>query len=235
MIVLAIVFYALGYYLTMRSKSVSYCSYTELYIHTISSSVEDYTKYITAEAQYVDTYLLTIDTYKFYEELRQQLPEHWRDKVTAGELKSCVSPAKRSESAIIRFSVYTYDSELTYEITKTLSLYMDDYFLNNYRVNSVQVVEEPRPSAPSVSQNRNLSLILAAVGVILAFVIGYMKELFDKRIRSVADVENNGIPVLGVIPDFSGSSKHGGKTPKHNYAKYAEASASNSDKNEKNK
>ena len=51
MLVFAIGFYALGYYLTKRSTSVSYYSYTELYIHTISSSVEDYTKYIAAEAQ----------------------------------------------------------------------------------------------------------------------------------------------------------------------------------------
>lgn len=218
-IVFAIGFYSLGYYLTKRSTSVSYYSYTELYIHTVATGVEDYTQYIAAEGSYVDTYLLTINTYKFYEELRQQLPEKWRDSVTAGYLKSCVSPSKKGESAIIRFSVYTYSAELTYEITRTLSTYMDDYLFYNYRVNSVQVVEEPRPSTPSIYQNRYLALILAVVGIATAFIIGYVKELSDRRIKSVADVETFGIPILGVVPNFS--SKPSRKSSSYAYSGYA--------------
>lgn len=225
MLVCAILFYSIGHYLTKRSKSVSYYSYTELYIHTIASGVEDYTKYIDAEAKYVGTYLLTIDTYKFYEELRQQLPEEWKNKVTAGYLKSCVSPAIKSESAIVRFTVYTYDAELTYAITQTLSVYMDDYLFNNFRVNSVQIVEAPRPSAPSVSQSRNLSLVLAAVGICLAFAFGYFREIHDRSIKTVSDVEGFGVPVLGVIPNFSSKpSKKGQSYSYRGYEKYSKAS-----------
>lgn len=224
MIIAAIVLYAAGTYLAKRSTSVSYYSYTDLYIHTIASGVDDYTKFIDSEAKYVDTYLLTIDTYKFYEELRQQLPEEWKNKVSAGYLKSAVSPVKRAESAIIRFTVYTYNAELTSAITKTLSVYMDDYLFNNYRVNSVQVVEEPRPATASISQSRNLSLILAVLGVVIAFAFGYFKEIRDRSIKSVADAENFGVPVLGVIPDFSPKShKRKSKNSYSGYEKYSKA------------
>ncbi len=239
MIVFAIFFYSLGYYLTKRSTSVSYYSYTELYIHTIASGVDDYTKYIDSEGKYVDTYLLTINTYKFYEELKQQLPEKWQN-VSTGYLKSCVSPVKKEESAIIRFSVYTYDADLTYAITETLSLYMDDYLFNNYRVNSVQIVESPRPVVSSISQNRNLSLILAVLGVVIAFVIGYIKELKDRRIKSVSDLSNIGVPVLGVIPAFSSKRAKSGSHPYDGYDTYSEDSEKGSkterkDKESKNK
>ena len=208
MIVFALVFYTLGYALTKRSTSVSYYSYTDLYIHTIATGVDDYTKYIDSEAKYVDTYLLTINTYKFYEELRQQLPEKWRS-VSSGYLKSCVSPVKLSESAIIRFTVYSYDADLTAAITKTLSLYMDDYLFNNYRVNSVQIVEDPRPVAPSISQSRYLSLIFAVLGIVIAFIIGYIKELKDRTIRSIDDIGELGVPILGSVPSFTAKSVKG--------------------------
>jgi capsular polysaccharide biosynthesis protein len=221
MIVFALLFYTLGHFLTKRSKSVSYYSYTDLYIHTIATGVDDYTKYIDSEAKYVDTYLLTINTYKFYEELRQQLPEKWRS-VSAGYLKSCVSPVKLSESAIIRFTVYSYDADLTAAITKTLSLYMDDYLFNNYRVNSVQIVEDPRPVSPSISQSRYLSLIFAALGIAIAFIIGYIQEIKDRTIRSVDDIGYIGLPVLGSVPSFTSKSVKG--------ARYAYSDYSSSDR-----
>ncbi|MBO7253880.1 MAG: hypothetical protein J6V36_01095 [Clostridia bacterium] len=225
MIVFAIVFYALGYYLTKRSTNISYYSYTELYIHTIATDSNEYVKYIETEARYVDTYLLTIDTYKFYEELRNQLPEQWKDKVTPGDLKGCVSATKRSDSAIIRFTVYTYSSELTFAITQTLSTYMDDYLWNNYSVKSVQIVEEPRPPATSVSQNKFLSLAMAVVGALIAFSFGYFKVLQDRRILSSDDLEQYEVPVLGVIPAFNSSgSKKGGKYAYSGYSSYSEMS-----------
>ena len=224
MLIAAILFYAFGYFLTQRSTSVSYFSYTELYIHTIATNSDEYAKYIETEARYVNTYLLTINTYKFYEELRQQLPEKWRDKVTAGYLKSCVSPAIREESAIIRFTVYTYNSDLTYAITSTLSTYMDDYLWNNYSVKSVQVVEEPRPPAQSVNQSRFLSLGLAIVGAVLVFVFGYIKVMQDRRISSEADLEEYGVPVLGVIPAFNSKpTKKGRKYAYGGYDAYSSA------------
>ncbi len=223
MIVFAIAFYALGYYLAKRSTSVSYYSYTELYIHTIATNSDEYVKYIDSEAKYVDTYLLTIDTYKFYEELRQQLPEQWKEKVSAGYLKGCVSAAKRSDSAIIRFTVYTYSSDLTYAITQTLSTYMDDYLWNNYSLRSVQVVEEPRPPAASVSQNKSLSLLLAAIGAFFAFGFGYIKVMQDRRILSASDLEQYNLPTLGVVPTFDSKSNKGGKYAYSGYSSYSNA------------
>ena len=235
-IVFAVAFYALGYYITLKKTNVSYYSYTDLYIHTTSSSVEDYVKYMDSEARYVDTYLLTIDTYKFYEELRQQLPEKWRDKVSAGYLKGAVSPSIREESAIVRFSVYTNDPDLSKTIATTLSLYMDDYLFNNFRVNSVQVVESPRPPIPSVTQNRYFSIILAVVGILAGFSIGYIKEINDIRIRTVADIERYKIPVLGVVPAFSSSPvKKGKKYAYGGYDTYSNASAKLEAADKKNK
>lgn len=225
MIVFAIVFYALGYYLTKRTKSVSYYSYTELYIHTIATDSNEYVKYIETEAKYVDTYLLTIDTYKFYEELRGKLPEQWKDKVTSGYLKGCVSATKRSDSAIIRFTVYTYSSELTLAITQTLSTYMDDYLWNNYSVKSVQTVEEPRPPVESVSQNKFLSLAMAVLGALIAFGFGYVKVMQDRRIAVSNDLEQYEVPILGVIPSFDSSeNKKGGKYAYSGYSSYSGAS-----------
>ncbi len=235
-IVFAIAFYALGYYITIKKTNVSYYSYTDLYIHTTSSSVEDYVKYMDSEAKYVDTYLLTIDTFKFYEELRQQLPEKWRDKVTASYLKGCVSPAVRDESAIVRFSVFTYSPDLTKEVATTLSLYMDDYLFNNFRVNSVQVVESPRPPIPSVTKNRYLSLILSVVGAITAFGIGYVKEIQDIRIRTIADMDRYKIPVLGVVPSFSSAPvKKGKKYAYGGYGTYSDESSKIEEMDKKNK
>ena len=101
---------------------------------------------------------------------------------------------------------------------------MDDYLFNNYRVNSVQVVEEPRPATASISQSRNLSLILAALGVVIAFAFGYFKEIRDRSIKTVSDAENFGVPILGVIPDFASKPlKRKTKNSYSGYEKYSRA------------
>ena len=231
MVVAAIAFYSLGYYLTIRSTSVLYYSYTELYIHTIASDPDEYAKYIDTEGKYVDTYLLTINTYKFYEELREQLPEQWKKEVSSGYLKGCVSTAKRDESAIVRFSVTTDKAEKTLAITQTLSTYMDDYLYNNYRVKDIQLVEEPRPPVATVNQSSFLTWGCALVGILLTFVFGYIKVIQDRRISSSADIEEYEIPVLGVIPSFDSKPiKKGRKYAYGGYDTYSTAS----DRAEKN-
>lgn len=255
-IIVAIAFYAVGYELAKRSTSVSYFSYTELYIHTLAEGVEDYSKYIESEAKYVDTYLLTINTYKFYSELSQELIKVWEKRVedgeltdeviktkygvdnfeklkaraSAGYLKGSVSTSKRAESAIVRFTVYTYSAALTRDVTTVLRDYIDDYLYQKFRVKNVEVVEDPRPAAASVSQSQNFSLILAAFGAIVTFLICYIKDSKDTRIRSISDLNLGGIPILGVVPSFDGKpSKRAGKYSYSGYDSYSRAASTQED------
>ncbi len=232
MLLFAIAFYALGYYITLRSTSVSYSSYTELYIHTTSASAEEYAKYMETEAKYADTYLIILNTYTFYDGLRETLPEKWRENpnITSSYIKNCVSTEKRSDSAIVRFTVYTYDKELTEDITKALYPHVRSY-LATFEVNSVDEIEAPRPVTPTVSKSKYLSLILATVGAVLAFLIGYIKEIRDIRIKAVSELEAYGVPVLGVVPSFdSKASKKMGKYSYSGYDAYYQASAKAEDK-----
>jgi hypothetical protein len=95
---------------------------------------------------------------------------------------------------------------------------MDDYLLRQFSVNSIQVVEDPRPAAASVSQNRYLSLILAVVGAVVAFAIGYILETRDTRIKNVQDLEAYGVPILGSVPSFDGKAPS--KSKKYSYSGY---------------
>ena len=73
---------------------------------------------------------------------------------------------------------------------------------------------EVKPGDKVYMNNRGKSIILAVIGAFIAFAIGYVKEMQDRRIRIVSDVEKYGFPILGVVPAFSSK-------PKKNSKKYA--------------
>ena len=62
-----------------------------------------------------------------------------------------------------------------------------------------------QPSSPSTSKNTVIGLL---VGLVLAVIVNLLRELLDTRIKNEEDLSRRyDIPILGVIPDFSGNSR----------------------------
>lgn len=66
------------------------------------------------------------------------------------------------------------------------------------------------PTSPSAPNIRNNTIIGLIIGLLLSVFLVVVKELFDNNIRTGEEVtELFGLPVLGVVPDFSNQEKEG--------------------------
>ncbi len=128
-----------------------------------------------------------------------------RYDINQEELKGMVYVTPKSDSNIIGISVVAYDSKLAAEASTAVT----QAFITRLReitngsiVGVINVAKEPKLPIP----NGNIKNIIIGTlaGIIVAFVIIYIRELFDTTIRFTEDVECNiELKVIGIIPKYS--------------------------------
>lgn len=70
-------------------------------------------------------------------------------------------------------------------------------------IGKVRIIDYARPSRNWVKPNTKINLILGIIsGFILALFIVMIRELMDVSIKSIHDIEKQGMSVLGTIPEF---------------------------------
>jgi capsular exopolysaccharide synthesis family protein len=68
----------------------------------------------------------------------------------------------------------------------------------------VEIMERPSPGKEISTARMYLTAIGLLLGVMLGIILAFMVETLDTSLRSLLDIERTfGLPVLGVIPDFS--------------------------------
>jgi len=75
------------------------------------------------------------------------------------------------------------------------------------QLGSVQIIDTAVPNHSPISPNKQKNLILGIlVGLVLSIVLLLIREVMDNTICSKRDLEEFGIPILGIVP-FAGKSK----------------------------
>ena len=107
--------------------------------------------------------------------------------------------------------VNTGDANLSYNIALSIAEMAPEQIQNFQNVGALEVLSNPvmptAPSSPNVLANSFIGLFL---GFVLAAGVVVLREILDNRIKSADEITALfGLPIFGVVPDFSAGEKKG--------------------------
>ncbi|PKM63188.1 MAG: hypothetical protein CVU97_01710 [Firmicutes bacterium HGW-Firmicutes-21] len=161
---------------------------------------------INAARMLVDSYLVILDSYDFYEKVHQSLDADIKSRYSISQIKSWTSLSPRNNTEIIRVYFKCPDSKYAKPVTEKIIENINSHFeyFTDYDT-SVLVIETARDARVSGDRTKLFSIVGFIIGMAIIFVIAVIREVLDIRVKSVKDiVERYDMPVLGAIPTFKG-------------------------------
>ena len=147
---------------------------------------------ITASQQLVNTYIVVLESDRVLEEVVQNLDLD----MTVSQLRSMISCAQINETEIFNVTVTSASPALAADVAP-------DAIVDTIKAGGVSVIDYAKvPSSPSSPDFKLNILIGALVGLVVTFLIFFIRELFDTTVTEEADLEREfeNIPVIGTIP-----------------------------------
>lgn len=149
---------------------------------------------------------------EFDELVSKDLAETTGLNLSPKEIASCLSFSSVIEETSSFFVVITTtDPTLTYSIALSVAEMAPRQIANYENIGTLTVLSNPvMPTAPSGPNAVRNTFVGFVFGFILAAAIIILRELTDNRIRSAEELtEIFGLPLFGIVPDFSSNEKKG--------------------------
>jgi len=125
--------------------------------------------------------------------------------LTVAELDSLISinPVKTTE--ILEIQVTNTDPELAAAIANSMTQEFSKAVIEIKKVDSVSIVDAAVTPDKPVKPNKTLNVLIAfVVGLMASVGLVFLLEYMDNTIKTSEDIEKLlGIPVLGVIPNYT--------------------------------
>lgn len=154
---------------------------------------------LSASQQLVNTYIVVLESDSVLEQVIQNLELD----MTAAQLRSMISCSQINETEVFEVTVTSTVPALSADIANAISDVAPDAIVDMIKAGGVSVIDYAKvPSSPSSPDFKLNILIGAVVGLIVSFVIFFIREMFDTTVTEEADLtrEFENIPVIGTIP-----------------------------------
>ena len=215
---------AFGVY-AVRSYHEEYTTKTVFYI-VRAENMEDPSGTSTSMAQEIQTMswaqkvmnsyieILTLDSFaeKVNDDLHTNFPELSEQYGgNKGMIKGAITLAAHEDSNLFDLTVRTGSIDCTYEIARSIEklapIQIAD--ITNNKDSIIVVDDADKPTVPSNSNRLVRNAVIGfLIGALIAYVIFFVIELLDVRIKNEEDlVSNYEVPLLGTIPDYSSEIK----------------------------
>ncbi|MBO4951233.1 MAG: hypothetical protein J6E38_09540 [Clostridia bacterium] len=122
----------------------------------------------------------------------------------ANQIAGMISFSSAEESTTFTLRVTSPDAKEAYTIARLCEIIMADYIENIYPgTGIVSVIDSAQLNENPINNNTALlTLVGFMAGFILAFVVVYIIELADNRVKNQEELaEKTGLSVMGIIPD----------------------------------
>ena len=143
-----------------------------------------------------------------------------------------------NDTEIFKISVSSYSKEDSKIIADAIAEIAPDEIIRVVKAGAVEIVDTAKLpttySSPNIPKNTIIGIIL---GLLFACVLSILLELMNTSVKSREDLsETHKHPVLAVIPNLDGNTKHsysyGRKRNNYYYYSYYSDYSSNKNKNE---
>jgi len=165
---------------------------------------------ITSSQKLADTYAIIIRSQTVLVPVIEKLDL----SMSFERLQKIVSVSSINDTQVMEIAVEHKDQALALQIVNEILNISPDIILDAVEAGSVKTIEKAYSANKPVSPNTNLNTVLAAfLCMFLTVVILLIRVLMDNTYKTDVELLNDlGLPVIGVIPDFE-SFQHssGGK------------------------
>lgn len=162
---------------------------------------------LTASAKLVNTYSAIIKSNAIMDKVVAELGEN----VSSSYIKNHLTTKAVNETEVFTVSVVHENPRTAVKIVNLITEIAPNQISEIVEGSSTKIIDYPKMptgiDSPNYISNAGIG---GAIGFILACAYFIIRSLMDNTIKSAADLEYWGIPVLGVIPDFASADKSAG-------------------------
>lgn len=178
-----------------------YQASTQVLVNQKESDSQMMAQEVQSNIQLVNTYSEIVKSPRILDKVSKELNR----KYTSTELSEMLTVSNQAESQLLNIDVESKSEENAETIANKIAEVFSDEVPDIMNVDNVSILSTADNTTEQVAPKTMINLIIGVIiGLIIALLIIFIKEVFDKRIKSEEDVENDlGIPVLGSIQKFN--------------------------------
>ncbi|MFH4931107.1 YveK family protein [Staphylococcus cohnii] len=201
LIILPLICLLISAIITMFFLDEEFQSSTQVLVNQKESDSEMMAQEVQSNIQLVNTYSEIVKSPRILDKASKELDR----KYSTSELSSMIAVTNQAESQLLNIDVVSKSGKDSEVVANKIAEVFSDEVPDIMNVDNVSILSTADDTTKQVAPKTMINLVMGIViGLIIALIIIFIKEIFDKRIKSETDVENElEIPVLGSIQKFN--------------------------------
>jgi len=201
LIILPLICLLISAIVTLFFLDEEYQATTQVLVNQKESDSQMMAQEVQSNIQLVNTYSEIVKSPRILDKVSKELNR----KYSTSELSSMLTVTNQAESQLLNIDVVSKSGKDSEKIANKLAEVFSDEVPDIMNVDNVSILSTADDTTKQVAPKTMINLVMGIViGLIIALIIIFIKEIFDKRIKSETDVENElEIPVLGSIQKFN--------------------------------
>ena len=204
-ILIVLIFIALGVIYTVGFTKPMYSSSTTLLLAGSESSGGETTNSITTtditlNSKLVSTYSVLVRS----KDVLSQVISNLGMDISWESLRNNVKVSSVEDTEVIEISVTTNNAENSANIANEIAKVFTEKVAEIYNINNVHVVDEAEPeNTPSNINHKKDIIIFAFIGLVVSVIYVLVSNMLDTTIKTAEDIEKEfKLPVLASIPVY---------------------------------
>lgn len=201
LIILPIVFLVLSMVSTFIFMTPKYSSSTQVLVNQKETDNQMMAQQVQSNLQLVNTYSEIIKSPRILDKVSKNL----KGKYSSEEISGMLTVSNQAESQILNIAVENESREAASKVANEIANVFSKDVSKIMNVDNVSILSKADTNGNQISPKPLINAVVGIfLGLIVALIIIFLKEMLDKRIKTEEDVEEIlGLPVLGTIQDFS--------------------------------
>lgn len=201
LIILPIVFLVLSMMMTFLFMTSKYSSSTQVLVNQKETDSQMMAQQVQSDLQLVNTYSEIIKSPRILDKVSKNL----KGKYSSKEIEGMLTVSNQEESQILNIAVENESREAAGKVANEIANVFSKDVNKIMNVDNVSILSKADHNGNKVSPQPLINAVVGVfLGLIVALIIIFLKEILDKRIKTEEDVEELlDLPVLGTIQDFS--------------------------------
>ncbi|MCJ0971255.1 Wzz/FepE/Etk N-terminal domain-containing protein [Mammaliicoccus sciuri] len=201
LIILPIVFLVLSMVITFVFMTPKYSSSTQVLVNQKETDNQIMAQQVQSNLQLVNTYSEIIKSPRILDKVSKNL----KGKYSSKEISGMLTVSNQAESQILNIAVENESREAASKVANEIANVFSKDVSKIMNVDNVSILSKADTNGNQISPQPLVNSVVGIfLGLIVALIIIFLKEILDKRIKTEEDVaEILDLPVLGTIQDFS--------------------------------
>ncbi|WP_204237338.1 Wzz/FepE/Etk N-terminal domain-containing protein [Mammaliicoccus sciuri] len=201
LIILPIVFLALSMLITFVFMTPKYSFSTQVLVNQKETDNQIMAQQVQSNLQLVNTYSEIIKSPRILDKVSKNL----KGKYSSKEISGMLTVSNQAESQILNIAVENESREAASKVANEIANVFSKDVSKIMNVDNVSILSKADTKGNQISPQPLVNSVVGIfLGLIVALILIFLKEMLDKRIKTEEDVaEILDLPVLGTIQDFT--------------------------------